>query len=301
MSTYLVTLSNQLYQESRERLARSAKEYGINNIISYDIVDIESLPFYQAHRHIFDSPRGVGYWLWKPLIIAETLRKMDDGDVVLYMDAGMEVIGDLTPLVQLCQLTEPVVLFGNATDSNARWTKRDTFALMNCDEPAYWHGPHCDAAMCLFRKCPTAVKFVAEWQRYASNENILTDLPNISGPNLPAYQDHRHDQAVVSLLAQKHEINLYRAPSQFGNHYKMYKFRVVGEFNCTSQWNQEQVAYYSPLPYYNSAYGQLVNHHRAKTSVATSVGASELVQPQPCYLIVKQFYRRLRNKLSAIL
>jgi hypothetical protein len=299
MKVALVTLSNELYRESRERLVSSATCYGVTGTHAYDFDDIKSRAFYQANRHIFDGPRGMGYWLWKPLIIAETLQQMTDGDVVVYMDAGMEVISDLSPLVQLCHTTMPVVLFGNGTDSNVRWTKRDTFVLMGCDEPVYWYGPHCDASMCLFRKCQATMEFVAEWQRYASNENILTDLPNISGPNLEAYQDHRHDQSVLSLLAQQHRIPLYRSPSQFGNHYKMYDFRVAGEFNCTSQWDQQLVAYYSTLPYYNSFYGQLVNHHRSKTSLPIASGA-ELVTP-PRYSATQRFYRRVRNKLSSIL
>ncbi len=274
----LTTLSNTLYAASRKRLVESAYRYGISLVRDYDFEDIKLHPHYLANKDIFDNAKFMGYWLWKPLIIAEQLKLLAEGDVLIYIDAGAEIIADLEPLIKLCATEEPVLLFGNATDTNAAWTKRDSFVLMDCDTEEFWQGPHCDASISLFRKCERATHFVAEWLRYGSNANILTDLPNsMALPNLAGYRDHRYDQSILSLLAQKFKINLYRVPSQFGNHYKMYDYRVPGEFNCVSQWNQQQVSYYSALPYYNSFYGQLLNHHRTKSGVA----ATPLPAPAP--------------------
>jgi len=238
----------------------------------------------------------MGYWLWKPLIIAEQLKLLAEGDVLIYIDAGAEIIADLEPLIELCATSEPVLLFGNATDTNVAWTKRDSFVLMDCDTEEYWQGPHCDASVSLFRKCERATHFVTEWLRYGSNANILTDLPTSMGlPDLPGYRDHRYDQSILSLLAQKFKINLYRVPSQFGNHYKMYDFRVPGEFNCVNQWNQQPVAYYSVLPYYNSFYGQLLNHHRTKSGAAAAPAPA---LPPPTHLgRLKRFAKRVYSRL----
>lgn len=247
------------------------------------------------NKHIFESVKFMGYWLWKPLIIAEQLKLLAEGDVLIYIDAGAEIITSLAPLIELCANSEPILLFGNATDTNAAWTKRDSFVLMDCDTEEFWYGPHADASISLFRKGERATHFVEEWLRYGSNANILTDLPNSTTlPNVEGYRDHRYDQSILSLLAQKFKINLHRVPSQFGNHYKMYDFRVPGEFNCVNQWNQQQVSYYSALPYYNSSYGQLVNHHRSKSGVA----ATPPPAPPATYLgrlkgLAKRVYSRL--------
>ena len=299
MKVALVTLSNDLYKESRERLVQSAMKYGVDEVVSYDINDIKHLPFYQANKHIFEWPRGMGYWLWKPLIINEVLKKLSEEDVLVYADSGIEIIKSLFPLINLCKTAEPILLFGNANDINACWTKRDCFVLMDCDEEQYWFGPHCDASTALFRKCERTMDFVRAWQRYAGNESILTDLPNTRGNNLALYQDHRHDQSVISLLAQKHKINLYRAPSQFGNHYKMYDFRIAGEFNCISQGDQQQVNYYGAVPYYNSHYGQLLNHHRSKTQSQVLVSTPQMAPKKYYYL--KRIYRRARQALNSVI
>lgn len=295
MKVILTTLSNHLYKDSRDRLSASAKAFGLTDVYAYDFEDIKSYPHYLANREIFDSVKFMGYWLWKPLIISEQLKLLSEGDVLIYIDAGAEIIADLEPLIKLCATSEPVLLFGNATDTNVAWTKRDSFVLMDCDTEEFWHGPHCDASISLFRKGERATHFVAEWLRYGSNANILTDLPtSTSLPDLVGYRDHRYDQSILSLLAQKCEVNLYRVPSQFGNHYKMYDFRVSGEFNCANQWNQQQIAYYSALPYYNSFYGQLLNHHRTRSGTV----ATPLLTPPPTYLnrakgLARRIYARL--------
>jgi len=265
MTTHLTTLSNFLYEESRERLCESARKAGINSIFSFDFEEIEHTDFYNDNRETLSNVKFLGYWLWKPFIIKEILSRIDENDVLIYADAGVEVIAELDWLIDHCRTTEPIILFGNARDANAVWTKRDAFVMMDCDTPEFWFGPHCDASFLLVRKCTNAVGFINQWLNYGCKKNIITNEPNVCGlPNLEGFLDHRYDQSILSLLAQKHRINLYRIPSQFGNHYKTYQFRIANEFNCESQWNQTTVNYYSIIPYYNSDYGQLLNHHRTK-------------------------------------
>jgi hypothetical protein len=52
---------------------------------------------------------------------------------------------------------------------------------------------------------------------YSENENIISDLPNITKPNLKGFKDHRHDQSILSNLAVKYNINLNPQPSQMGD------------------------------------------------------------------------------------
>lgn len=265
MNIILTNLSNDLYDDSRFKLNESASKQSIAQIESYSFNDLKNTHFYRQHEHILKQPKGIGYWLWKPYIILESLQKISDGDIVVYSDCGIEIIADLNPLYDICSNHEPIMLFANSNFSNNTWTKRDCFVLMDCDSPFYWFGPHCDAAFSLWRKCPQSVAFLNEWIKYGSDERIITDLPNTSGKNnLPEFIDHRWDQSILSLLAQKYGVNLYRMPTQFGNHYKTINLRVPGEFNCVNQKERSQVEYYHIIPMYNSQYMQLLNHHRSK-------------------------------------
>jgi hypothetical protein len=294
MRIVLTNLSNHLFEESRLRLNESAARIGMNEIRSYDFEQIRGTPFYQQNREILNHPTGMGFWLWKPFIVLEALKSLPEDSIVVYCDSGIEIIASLEPLLTICSEGSPIVLFGNGDDCNSRWTKRDCFILMGCDTEYYWKAPHCDAAFGIFRKCATTMRFVEDWLEYCRDPRILTDQANTCGKrDLPDFTAHRRDQSVLSLMVQKHRLPLYRMPTQFGNHYKLPAYRVQDEFNCVNQYRQLQVAYYAVIPYYNSPYFQLLDHHRAQSN-------SSPVHKQPPLIIraIKKRWRRLINTIS---
>lgn len=269
MKVVLTNLSNKLYEESRFRLNDSARKHGISEISSFDFEDLKKYSFYQKNKKILDAPKGIGYWLWKPFIILETMKNISEGDVIVYSDCGIEIIENLDPLITICKEQKPVLLFANENLKNKFWTKRDCFVLMDCDSKKYWNGLQADAAFSLFRKSAESIRFLNDWLAYCTDERVLTSMPNVCGrKNFFGFKEHRWDQSVLSLLAIKHNIELFRTPTQFGNHYKMPEYRVQGEFNCVNQVHQKQVNYYASKPYSNSPYYQLLNHHRSKKNVS---------------------------------
>ncbi|HEX8327795.1 MAG TPA: hypothetical protein VF629_09660 [Hymenobacter sp.] len=265
MKVALTTLSNQLYSESRAILCESALLNGVDKVYDFDFEDVKKSDFYESHHDVLSNERFMGYWLWKPYIISKALEDINYGDILFYIDAGVKVLSSLKPLVEICSNESDIVVCGNGNDINASWTKRDCFVLMDCDSERFWYSAHCDASFVVFKKTEKSIDFVNEWVKYGSNLQIISNLPNVSDlPNKPEFIDHRYDQSILSLLAEKFNLPLYRAPSQFGNHYKLRQYRIEGEFNCLNQSYQNQLTHYHFLPYYNSVYGQLVDHHRTK-------------------------------------
>lgn len=61
------------------------------------------------------------------------------------------------------------------------------------------------------------IQLVSEWLKYATDARSITDQPNELGlPNYPEFCDHRHDQAVLSLLAKKWCLTMNRDATQYG-------------------------------------------------------------------------------------
>ena len=78
------------------------------------------------------------------------------------------------------------------------------------------------------KKTDFSIEFYTEALKYAQNENIITDLPNICGlPNYPEFEDHRHDQSILTNLAVKHNIKTLPDPSQCGNHVREEGFSCI--------------------------------------------------------------------------
>ncbi|HXB06183.1 MAG TPA: hypothetical protein VNW04_03685 [Puia sp.] len=300
MAVLLTNLSNRLFGESRLRLNASAERQGIAAIRSFDWEQLKDSDFYRENKEILDQPTGMGYWLWKPYIIRQALNSVADGDIVIYADSGLEIIAPLEPLFDLCRNGNPILLFGNGDCPNSMWTKRDCFILMGCDREDIWKAPQCDAACCIFRRCETSIRFVSEWLNYCRDARILTDDANTCGRrNLPDFIEHRRDQSVLSLMARQYRLPLFRMPTQFGNHYKTHPYRVEAEFNCVNQYRQRQVGYYALIPYYNSPYFQLLDHHRGQSRDGGGPIAGKGPGPLSFVLrVVRKRYQRWLNSFD---
>jgi len=236
-TTYLVSFATPDFYVSQKELSISALKFGVDKVISYADSNLTSTRFYQKNHSILSQKPGGGYWLWKPYIILKTLQSTKPGDIVIYLDSGIKVISDLDPLIALTK-TNDIILFRDPSGLvNGQYVKRDCFLKMDCDSKASHDSPHLQAAVQVYKNTPTSISFVKEWLRYCQDPLLLTDTPNQLGlPDLKSFITHRHDQSILSLLAYKHHLPLFRDISQYGAH----------------------------LHYTNSPYPVLVNHHRQK-------------------------------------
>ncbi|MGD1091298.1 MAG: hypothetical protein ABSB35_04800 [Bryobacteraceae bacterium] len=278
MKIYLVSYATGRFVPEQACLMTSGARFGATDLRPWTEEMLHDTPFYSERKTILDMRRGAGYWLWKPFIIVQTLEEMQEGDCLIYSDSGIEIVADLTPLLKIAVEKRGVMLF-SGTGKCREWTKRDCFVYMNADHPAAHEAQMLDASFVVLTKTPLACAFAAEWFESCRDRRILTDEPNTCGlPNLPGFVDHRHDQSVLSLLARRENSELFRHPSQFGNHAKMPEYRERGEWTIVP---------YASEPSRNSPYGTLLNHHRGLTPVhvrrAAEVGRrsiwSRLIRP----------------------
>jgi len=220
----------------------------IGKVNTCQIANLEWLDqaFRAKNEYILSQHRGAGYWLWKSYII---LKKLKDpsvrwGDFVLYMDIGSSLIGDATILSREANRQKKhFLLFSSVFIPNFKFVKRDAFVMMGCDEPKCYNAMQLDAARSFWRKTNISIQLVEEWNYWAQNSSVLTDDPS-KNPNLDGFQDHRHDQSVISLLQVIHDIETHNDISQ-------------NTMELKDQWNQGH--------HNNSPWDKIVDHHRNKS------------------------------------
>jgi len=248
MRTHLVSFATPRYYASQRRLGYQALRYGIDVIHAYNMGVIKRTAFYKEHHDILSLPRGAGYWLWKPYLIYQTLKHLPDGDVVLYCDCDICLLDDLSPLLALAD-KQPIVLFTNHDRLMKTWTKRDVFVYLNCDTHVYYDAEQLVAGYQLYKNGDISRGFVKEYLALCTDKRLLLDGDNVCGlNNAPEFQEHRHDQSILSLIALKKQYICYRDPSYRGNHLKATIFR---------QPDEKLIAPYSSEPWMNSAYGTI--------------------------------------------
>lgn len=219
--TNLLTFATWRYEQSRQRLLSSAERFGDFRFWNYSGRDFRSTGMCSRHPEVARTPRGAGLWLWKPYYLMQVLREMRPGELLLYLDAGIEITAPLDPLFELSRKGPGICLFTVHDRLNRHWTKRDCFVLMDCDEQKYLDAEQSMSGVILVRKNSFTVDLVGRWLEYTTDVRIVSDLPNVCGlPDYPGFVEHRHDQSILNNLRISHGIPGYADPTQYGGPYR---------------------------------------------------------------------------------
>jgi len=218
MKKYLVNFANKEFYKKQKILNKSALKFGIDKTFSYTDKMIKQTEFYEKNKETLDNPKGAGFWLWKPYIINKVMQKINDGDILFYVDSGAEIVSDVQPLVDLCKKQGGILLF-NGMDIMKFCIKRDCFIKMGCDNKKYWNAQYCAGGYQIFIKNKESMQFLKEDLKYVQIPELIDDSPSLA-PNFMGFKRHNHDQAILSILAVKYGVKPFRNPAQGGNHLK---------------------------------------------------------------------------------
>lgn len=209
MKLTLVTYATPEFEGNRDRLVLSAKRAGFAKVVALGPEDLVATDFWRRNQAVLTLPRGGGYWLWKPYIIRMVLRECYADDVLVYSDAGPDEYYSFSALpvrVARLALSSPMgFLLGTTTPQHGTmraWTKRDCLVLCGGDRPEIYERPQIQATWSIWTKTDLALRFLDDWLAACEDPRCLTDIPNQCGlPDHDGFIDHRHDQAIASVLA----------------------------------------------------------------------------------------------------
>lgn len=195
---------------------------------AYNSVD----PTYRLMNPVLKEQRGAGYWLWKPYILYREMMQSEDGQVILYMDAGVELIGEPIWLKDV----QDVWLFGNMYQ-HEHWCKNDAMQMI-------YDGPYdkqVQASVIAVKVSGRSKDIIKEWLTWCEMPGLLDDSPSKT-KNRKGFQEHRHDQAILTCVAYKHGLPLHYWPARYND-----------AFDYTREG-------------YSDTYGVCFNHHRKRNS-----------------------------------
>lgn len=160
--------------------------------------------------------RGFGYWIWKSYIVKRRLSEINDGDVLLYADAGctLNQLGAKRFREYICKLKDNdfgMLVFEQQGLIERQWTKGDLlkFTKNRGATAQFWAGAF------MLRKTPTTIQFVDEYYDLCHNHfNLITDSPSVT-PNAIDFIENRHDQSAFSCLAKRYSPVVVSADETF--------------------------------------------------------------------------------------
>jgi len=211
---YFLVYNDNTHTNYVYHLIKSVNMYGKDfKVIVFDKKNIDQ-EFVEKNKSILNCPRGGGYWLWKPYIIHETLKKINENDILFYIDSKYFFIEEFTHLYEDYMKTNDLLVWKNKPNEPIwymkNWCKMDVIHKYHMYDKVFKENAEdCWAGALIIKKTERTIKYIHEWLTMACIYEDITDTPS-NMPNDKLFHEHRHDQSLLSIVLHK-----YHVPLQF--------------------------------------------------------------------------------------
>lgn len=193
------------YRRAAKRVAEDAGQFGlITENIAAGLHTLEKINDQRLAQVDFSS-RGFGFWAWKPFLIKKAMVEAEPSvEVICYLDAGFHVNFNSHSEIRLQEYVEIAVEAGALTFESGPFAE-EKFCKMDVLEElgvSQEHRRSNQLAGGLFLIRRDQLDFVEKWCELVSKPEMVDDSPSLR-PNANTFIEHRHDQALFSILSKR--------------------------------------------------------------------------------------------------
>lgn len=205
---YFFSYGDDVFRLAKKRIYREAVESGFFDVVKIHGPEDLSDAFKKKFQDILRRKRGGGYWVWKLFLINEYLHKLDEGDFLIYTDAG-SIINKyggkrFQEYLKMLEKSNYGFLSFVIPEKENQWTVKelyDHFGLSH-DDPNINKNQY----ICTFiiaKKCSQSMMIMEEVMRVLDHDPIaITDDYNSHQDD--SFIENRHDQSFMSLARKKY-------------------------------------------------------------------------------------------------
>jgi hypothetical protein len=100
----LINFAHGCCKQAQKNNCLTGLQHGIQQCVVFNKRILDNNPkFVNRNKSSLQQKRGAGYWLWKPYIIFQELYLARDGDIILYSDASVNFIANISHLIKLTE------------------------------------------------------------------------------------------------------------------------------------------------------------------------------------------------------
>lgn len=224
----LVTFASSDYRNSLDRLSVQANNMGIFDVvIASDENDLDIHFRNKFRNRLVIGTRGYGYWCWKPQVVLQAFSQLNIGDAIVYVDAGchlnrgglhrmsyyLDMLTEETPILAFKNIPPvfPLVYDGRTIPNwpNEDWTKEDLFHFFKINKKSHIRKEQTFYATAfIMLKTEQTKQFLHDWiNTFSSDWHLIDDTPSYR-PDCATFIEHRHDQAIFSILCYKYPVHI---------------------------------------------------------------------------------------------
>ena len=199
----LITYGDDPYEETKLRLVNQVRQTGVfDEVIAYSPRDVS---YELLHSAVWKERRGGGLWSWKPDLILHTMNSSNDGDFIVYCDAGCSVYKAKEWEKFWRLLKNHDIIAQRIFQRTEHWTRKeiiDEFSNINHN----WLKCYQYQATPIFKNSAFSKMFVQEWRSLMIEKPYLVkDVTDEEREKqYTGFIENRHDQAVFSALIYKY-------------------------------------------------------------------------------------------------
>lgn len=204
---YFVSYGDKNYNIQLNRIKYQAKKFKLfQKVYIYRYRNLDQ-KFKNNFNSLLHEKKGGGYWIWKSQVILQTLDKINEGDILLYVDSGstLNIKGKerLKEYFNILSDSESSFLFFKMpTILEKNWTTKEVFnyfGVLN-DQKITETNQYLGGVL-FVKKSQLSINFFKNFQKTVNFDNRL--ITNFYDDNQhQEFMEGRHDQSILSVMAK---------------------------------------------------------------------------------------------------
>lgn len=207
-----ITFADSKYKQSLARLkAQISESKYITDKYLFTEKDLDKN--FKKNFHPWLYRRGYGYWKWKSYLVKKVFDTLDNGDIIIYADAGCvfnaKADERLLYYIERVKNSNSGLLVFAQNYIEKDWTKADCFNYFGVlkdktitETPQMWAGSF------LICKNEISSRIINEWCDISLNHYYLITDKKSKIKNFDSFIEHRHDQSILSILSKIYEAEI---------------------------------------------------------------------------------------------
>lgn len=206
---HFITYGNNLYKNAKKRLYNQANNSKWFNSISIYSPENLSEEFKNEFNDILQKPRGAGYWIWKFDIIRQHLSKINNNDILIYIDAGCSInpLGKqrFDEYIKMLNNSNECIISFKLKHLEKKYTIKELFKYFNMEtDDINGNTGQIMATVLIMKKTDKLKTIIDECINVLRYDHLLvTDYYNKHN-QCKEFIDNRHDQSILSLIRKKY-------------------------------------------------------------------------------------------------
>ena len=283
---FFVPYGDKNYSIQRKGIKFQAKKFKLFKKIFVYKNSLLDENFKNRFSVLLENPKGGGFWIWKSQIILQSLEKMNENDILIYVDSGSTLnIKGKKRLIEYFEMlnnsSESIFLFRLPGILEKNWTTNQVFNYFGVsNNKDITNTVQFMGGVLLVKNNNTSKIFFTNFQKVVeSDNNLITDYYQKNQSEY--FNTCRHDQSILSVMGKINGCLAIDDESfYFNNPEDQYSWPILTvRDNVYNNWqklkfyilyplNIKKIIYFKAKPFYfknkSTVYSKIYNNYLSK-------------------------------------